>query len=951
MPNNLTAFFSSKSIAIVGASRSPKKVGNILIKNIMSSGFDGKIYPINPTAKTILKNKCFKDISEVPEIPDLVIISIPAVFVPEVLEKVGEKGSKNVVVISAGFKESGENGATLERQIQEISNKYEINLLGPNCLGFFSNENKINATFGNVVSRDGKCSFITQSGAIATSIFDWFNSTGVGFSDFITLGNKAVLNESDFLEYFFEKNHGSVTSLVSETSEGGDIHPIGLYLESIVEGSRFLEVSKKITKHDPVFVIKPGKTAAAASAMKSHTGAIAGADDVLDEVLKEAGVIRCDTLEEFFDLSKAFSWSKIPEGPRVAIVSNAGGPAVISSDSIVESGLEMAIISEETKANLLKTLPPSSNISNPVDVLGDALADRFISSLEILLQSNDCESVLILLTPQMMTQVKETAKGISEVSKKYNKPVLCSFIGGEEVEKGEKILNEYNVPSFDFPERAIYAIKSMWDFRRRQLEDEKELDIYQVLNFDILPEEINNIVEKAQESKQKALDNLDADRVISSLGIHTPPTINAYSLEEAKNFSEINGYPVVLKMSSPLLLHKKKFGGVVPNILNEDELVLAWNEMEISREKLDQDIKNNLVFQVQKQVPAGTEIIVGVKNDETFGHFLLFGAGGSLAELISDRNLSLLPLDRERVKNIVSKSKVFKLLGNRKSLDDVYDLVLKLSRLIDCEGIDEVEINPAIILNDSVWAVDTKIKIKESVKKENNTEFKTAHVTNVNRMTNNMYYFDLEMSEPFNILPGQYLSVKVSDKRINCYSVAGFQAPNKFNFLIDISPGGPGSQFFENLKVGNDVTFMGPFGSFVLKPNEGVDDILFFGTGCGFAPLKYMIEEVLSEGKENSNVRLYLGMDDFEDLIFLDYLEDLTKKHANFTYKISLANPHPSWSGETGFVTELLQKDFSDTSKCSAYLCGNPLMVDSVSKILEERGCPLERIYTEKYGK
>ena len=950
MPNNLTAFFSPKSIAVIGASRSPKKIGNILIRNIMSLGFVGKIYPINPTAKTILKNKCFKDISEVPETPDLVIISIPAAFVPEVLKKVGEKGSKNAVVISAGFKESGENGATLEKQIQDISTKYGINLLGPNCLGFFSNENKINATFGNVISRDGKCSFITQSGAIAASIFDWFNSTGVGFSDFITLGNKAVLNESDFLEYFFEKNHGSVTSLVSEISDDG-IYPIGLYLESIVEGSRFLEISKKITRHDPIFVIKPGKTAAAASAMKSHTGAIAGADDVLDEVLKEAGVIRCGTLEEFFDLSKVFFWSVIPEGPRVVVVSNAGGPAVISSDNIVESGLEMAVLSEETKSNLSKILPPSSNISNPVDVLGDALADRFISSLEILLKSNDCDSVLVLLTPQMMTQVKETAKGISEISKKYNKPVLCSFIGGEEVEKGEKILDEHNIPSFDFPERAVYAIKSMWEFRRRQLEDEKELDIYQVLNFDILPEEINNVVGKAQESKQKALDNLDADKVISSIGIPTPPTINAYSLDEAKNFSEINGYPIVLKMSSPFLLHKKKFGGVISNILNENELVLAWNEMESSKEGLDQTVKNNLVFQVQKQVPAGAEVIVGVKNDETFGHFLLFGAGGSLAELISDRNLSLLPLDKERVKNIVSKSKVFKLLENRKSLDDVYDLILKVSGLVDCEGIDEVEINPAIILDDSVWAVDTKIKIKESVKKDTRLEFKTAHVTNVNKMTNNMYYFDLELSDPFNILPGQYLSVKVSDKRINCYSVAGFQAPNKFNFLIDISPGGPGSQFFENLKVGDEVKFMGPFGNFILKPNEDVEDMLFFGTGCGFAPLKYMIEEVLSEGKENRNVKLYLGMNDFEDLIFLDYLENLAKRYVNFSYKVLLANPHPSWSGETGFVTEPLKKDFSDTSKCSAYLCGNPLMVDSVSKILEERGCPLERIYTEKYGK
>jgi len=955
MPKNLTAFFSPKSIAIIGASRSAKKVGAVILKNLIGSGFKGKIYPVNPKAKTIQKIKCFKNITDIPETPDLVIISIPAPFIPEVLEQVGEKGTKNVVVISAGFKESGEEGQKLEKQIIDISKKYKINLLGPNCLGFVNNENLVNATFGKVDSPDGNLNFITQSGAIATSLFDWCGSVGLGFSNFVTLGNKAILNENDILEYIFEKYHGAVTSLSNETSL--KTHPIGLYLESIIDGPGFLEISKKITKHDPIFVIKPGKSSAAVSAMQSHTGAIAGADDVFNTALKEAGITRCETLEDFFDLSKAFSWGILPQGPRVAVISNAGGPGVISADSIIENGLEMAEMDDVTKSKLLEVLPRSASIMNPVDVLGDALADRFANAAEIVLENDNCDALVVLLTPQIMTQIKKTAEMIGDISKKYNKPVFCSFIGGTLVAEGEKILNKLQIPSFRFPERAIYALGKMWEFKKRQEESGTQLDIYQVLNFDMMPEKVNKLVKEAIEKKHAALDNLEADIVISAIGINTPPTMGVVTLDKAKEFAGIHNYPVVLKLSSPGLLHKKDVGGVVLDIKNDNELEDAWEILKRKKESLTDEIKSTTSFQIQKEVPSGTEVIVGIKNDKTFDHVMLFGAGGSLAELISDKNLSLLPMDTGKAKKLVEGSKIFKSLKGKNeekpyALEKLYDFMIKLSKIVEAEpGIEEIEINPVIININDVWAVDTKVILRENNEMSQGPNFKTAKVLKAENLTEKMHFFHFESEEPLDVTPGQFLSVRVSNTRVNCYSVAGFEDSNKFDLLVDSTPGGPGSKFFESLKVGDKMAFLGPFGNFILKPSEDVEDMLFFATGCGTAPLKYMIETALEEGNAKRKVKLYLGVNNSCDVFFKDYFEELAKKYKNFSFEIAVNTPDPSWKGPTGFITELVKKDFPDVSKCSAYLCGNKFMVEDVSKLLIERGCPEERIYTEKYGK
>ncbi|OGL87171.1 hypothetical protein A3I40_00780, partial [Candidatus Uhrbacteria bacterium RIFCSPLOWO2_02_FULL_48_12] len=490
MPKDLTSFFYPKSVAIIGASRSPEKVGAIVLKNIISSGFAGKIYPVNPNADTINNLKCFRDTASLPETPDLTVIATPAGQILEVIQELGKKGTKNVVVIAAGFKEAGAEGEKLEKELIGVSQKYNLSLLGPNCLGFVNNLCPINTTFGELVNKTGNLRFVTQSGAIAASIFDWCESIGLGFNEFVTLGNKAVLNENDILQYFFNQSKKNTAPIKKEGLSGA--RPIGLYLESISNGAEFLRIASQITAADPIFILKPGKTLAGAAAMMSHTGAMAGEDAVLEAVLNQANVIRCQTLEDFFDLARAFSWANVPIGPKMAVISNAGGPAVISADAVINEGLELAEFNSQTKDQLAKVLPRAAGIMNPVDVLGDALADRFAAAADIVLKNDEVHALLVILTPQIMTQIEKTAELIGGLAQKYKKPIFCSFIGGSLVAEGEKTLNKYQIPSFRFPERAIAAIAVMWRFKQRRDKPE-EITTASKLKFSTQPKKIKKI--------------------------------------------------------------------------------------------------------------------------------------------------------------------------------------------------------------------------------------------------------------------------------------------------------------------------------------------------------------------------------------------------------------------------------------------------------------------------
>lgn len=952
MSKDLTHLFSPNSVAVIGASRSPEKVGSIVLNNIVSSKFQGKIYAVNPNAQNINDIQCFPDVISLPEVPDLAIIAIPAEKVIAILNQIGEKGIKNVIVFSAGFKEIGEAGEKLEKDLLQSTAKYGLNILGPNCLGYVNNNLPLNATFGQTENIRGNLRFISQSGAIAASLFDWCQSMNLGFSQFITLGNKSVINENDVLEYF-KSNEAKYPN--AEEEGLSSVNPIGMYLESVTTGSDFVKLTGEIGKTNPIFIIKPGKTKAAARAMQSHTGAIAGEDDILEAALNQAGIYRCATLEDFFDVARAFSWEEAPNGDRIAIISNAGGPAVISADAVEEAGLKLAQFSEETKNKLLQVLPRSASILNPIDVLGDALADRYASACETILETDQADALLIILTPQMMTQVEKTAQIIGGLSKKYKKPIFCSFIGGRLVGEGEKILNQAKIPSFRFPERAISTIGAMWKWKNHQLELAQEVPVISEPSPSE-PQQIKTIVDEALKLHQQSLDALQANDVVANLGIKTPPTAAVISFEEAKKFAEENGWPVVLKLTSHRIIHKAFLGGVVTGIWNDNQLDIAWDRLIHKLMEFPEPIRNEVRFQIQKDVVSGVEVIVGLKHDPTFGPILLFGAGGELAELVEDKNIRILPVDKDRVVDLVARSKVYKLLQNAEgeppyALEKLYDLITKFTQIVPMipEATD-IEINPVIVTHNDVWAVDVKLILAEAkAKKGIVPKFHTATLKNAIVLASKFRYLEFESEEPLMYKPGQYISVKVAPNRINSYSIASGDGQPNFSLLVDTSPGGPGSKFFENIKPGDKVAYMGPFGTFTFKEEDGAKRLLFLGTGSGCSPIRSMLESALRNPNITIPIHFYFGLRHSDDVFWKDYFEKLAQEHPNFHFNLVLSKPDETWHGQVGHITETLQKEIPDASDSSAYLCGNPKMVEEASVILKNSKCPEERIYTEKF--
>lgn len=713
---NLSKLFDPGSVAVVGASREPSKLGAIVLRNIQESGFGGKIYPVNPKAESINGLECFSKYEEIPDVPDLAVIAIPVKFVLDVVEEIGNKGTKAAVVISAGFGETGEEGRDRENKLIEIAQKHGMAVLGPNCLGFVNNLNPINATFGQLVKNPGNLRFVSQSGAIASSIFDWFEVNGLGYSEFVTLGNKAVVSENEVLEYFLAQSRQDVAERFGEGLS--KVYPVGMYLESIVDGERFVELVSKTSMQDPVFVLKPGKSEAASKAMRSHTGAMAGSDKVFEAAVRKAGAIRCEGIEDMFDMARAFSWEDAPDGSSVAVISNAGGPAVISADVVSEVGLSLATIDDGTHERLLEVLPREASAMNPIDVLGDALAERYRDAMEIVLQEEKIHALVVILTPQVMTQIQKTAEYVGQMSLKYGKPIMCSFMGGSHIVVGEQVLNEYKIPSFRYPERAIQALGKMWQWQSWRREQRKMMEggIVPVTGIDDY--RIGQVIERVVMDERNVLGSREAHEILEAAQIKVPQMVEVGDGEQIKGMAAGMGFPVVLKFSSPKLLHKTEVGGVWSNIYDEEELVKAFREMRGRIDRLDEEVKSVTKLVLQKQVEKGVEVICGVKRDENFGPVLMFGTGGVLAELVHDSNLGVLPLKREQIKTLVGKTKIVKMLEGWRGeqgydLNQVYDLLVKLSKVVvDFEGIAEMEINPVIVNREGVWAVDGKVVLR-----------------------------------------------------------------------------------------------------------------------------------------------------------------------------------------------------------------------------------------------
>lgn len=948
MPKDLSSLILPRSIAIIGASKSPEKVGSIVLKNIIDSGFSGKIYPVNPKETSIAGLTCYNSIEVLPEVPDLGVVAIPSTVTLDAIEQAAQKGIKNYVVFTAGFKEIGKEGVELENKLKQLITKYQINLLGPNCLGFANNTLPVNVTFAKSAKTQGNLRIVSQSGAIAASLFDWSESCGLGFDQFITIGNKTDINENDLLSFWSQDN--------TDFKQTGFSHyrPIGLYLESIADGKELIKIAKRLSHTTPVFALKPGKSEAASHAMRSHTGSIAGADDVLDQAFIESGIIRCSELGEFFDLAKALSWENAPTGPNVAVISNAGGPAVLSADTISETSLKFAHFTDATNTKLAENLPRMASYANPVDVLGDALADRFRQSLETVLLEDDVNAVIVILTPQLMTQIESTAQVIGEVSQKFSQPILCSFIGGNTILSGDKILDQYKIPSFEFPERAIQTLDKMWRWQNWVTQNKQEESEVQ---FDKNTEAIN-LLKSFQNLKRTALDSFESEKVMKLSGITTPDSLVVNNLSDATNFANTHQYPVVLKIISTKHLHKTEIGGVITNIQNQEELEKKYNLLLDKINVIKEDNPSDFKIQIQKDVGGGVEVILGARMDPDFGPVILFGAGGKLAELIKDKNLRLAPLTAMSAQQMLKSSKVSTLLDGyrgQKPYDtqELIEVIKKFSQLVfDNPNIKEIEINPLIINYDGTWAVDPRIILSEiSVQPSYNLPvFKKSIVTAHEILASKFHHFVIKTEEEFNFKPGQFVSIKVDPQKINSYSIAGQKSPHEFELLVDIGPGGLGSKYFEHLKVGDEIIHLSPAGIFTPKLDDGSQSIVFLATGSGIAPVKSMIESLLASG-ETRPITLYFGLRLNTDVFLQDYFEKLSQTHPNFTFKLCLSQPTDDWVGNRGRITQFLKQDLagSSVSNSSVYICGNKNMIEDSVQLLKDIGCPENHIYYEKY--
>ncbi len=692
--------FKPRSVAVIGASREPNKVGHAVLKNIINSGFQGKVYPINPKAEEVLGIKAYKSVLDVSEDIDLAIMVVPASIALDVAEECGKKGIKHLVVISAGFKEIGGEGVERERKLIEIARKYGMRIVGPNCLGIIDTYTPINASFSATMPRRGNIAFISQSGALLTAILDWSIRRGIGFSRIVSLGNKADLNEADFIQAVEEDINTKV---------------ILLYLESIENGRKFIEIAGRVSRKKPIVLLKGGVTEAGARAAMSHTGAMTSSVTALEAGLKKAGVLLARTLSELFDYAIAFSYQPIPINNRIAVVTNAGGPGVITSDMIIARGLRLALLTPDTINSLRSKLPPAATISNPVDVLGDARADRYSYAIEMVLNDDNVDGLIVILTPQAMTEPIETAKAMLRLNKKYpNKPMIGVFIGGDMVEEASKILMENGLPVYDLPERGVVAIYGLCKYRENLEYLEKILE--KATFFDIDRATALSIISNVRNENRKTLLESDAKDLVRSYGIPVAPTRLARNEDEAVEIASKLGYPVVLKIASPDIVHKTDIGGVIMNINSEREVREAFRTI-IDRAYRYAPKATIYGVVVQKMVPRGREVIIGVSRDPVFGHIIMFGLGGIYTNIFRDVSFRLAPLSVYEAKEMVSETKAYTLLrgyrGEEPSdISSIINILLRVSQLVsDIPDIAEMDINPLFVYNEGMGSLAIDVKV------------------------------------------------------------------------------------------------------------------------------------------------------------------------------------------------------------------------------------------------
>jgi acetate---CoA ligase (ADP-forming) len=707
--DKLDAIFAPETIAVVGASTQKGKVGHDIFANILSGGYKGTLYPVNPKAKSVLSVKCYTTITNIPDPIDLAMIILPPAAALASVQECIAKGVKGIVIVSAGFKEVGGEGADIEKQIKALCTDAGVRLVGPNCLGVINPSPKVslNASFSARMPEAGNVSFISQSGALCTAVLDYAADKGFGFSKFISIGNKADVDELDLLRYYHKDP---------------DTDVVMIYMEELSRSAEefITEVRKMTSGTHPthVIAIKSGSSAAGARAAASHTGALAGSDVIYDGLFTMSGILRCKTVNQLFDYAQAFAANKYPTGDRVAIVTNAGGPGIMATDMSEQSGLKLARFSEETITELKKYLPSTANFHNPVDVIGDAAKDRYENTLATVLADRGVDAVLIILTPQSMTDAIGTAEAIVRIAKNTIKPILCAFMGIVDVSDGVKLLQQHKVPVYQFPESAARSLGALregmkWLFRK----------ILPQYNLVYDKEKAGNIIQKYLSQGRYVLGELDGNEILKCYGFTVLPMALAKTADEAKHIAQDLGYPVVMKIVSPRILHKSDAGGVRVRLENDRAVDTAFKEIMKNAKKYDPDAHLEGVL-VQQMAPAGKEVILGVTWDPVFGHAIMFGLGGIFVEVYKDVAFRLSPMGRNVARRMVKSIKGYPILKGLRGeapsdIEEIEKNIVSLKALADdYPMIRELDINPLFVheAGKKTTVADIIIRLDDKVK-------------------------------------------------------------------------------------------------------------------------------------------------------------------------------------------------------------------------------------------
>jgi acetyltransferase len=684
----LSSLFYPKSIAVIGASRQPGSVGHSLLANLLMNRYQGVIFPVNPEATSVLGIKCYSRVLEISDDIDLAVIIVPSRAVPQVLDECGQMGIKTAIIISAGFKEIGGEGSELERQVQAIGREHDISLVGPNCLGVINTDplSQMNATFATDMPKPGNIGFISQSGALCVAVLNYAKDANVGFSKFISMGNKAGIGENELLNYL-------------QSDPKTDV--ILMYLEDLVDGREFMRIARQTTsstlRPKPIIALKAGRTLPGARAASSHTGSLAGSDRVYDAIFEQSGVLRVETLEELFDYVRGFSSQPLPRGPNVGIVTNSGGPGILATDACIRNGLSVPPLGGRTRARLRQVLPPTASLHNPVDLVAEAQAKQYELSLRAVLRDKDIHSAIIILTSTAFTEVDKISAAVAKVAKENSKPVFCCLLGVFDVSKGIKILETSGIPNFRFPESAARVVSEMARFTQWL-----DRPLTRIRTYRVNRARVEKAFAAVRADGRRFLLESEAYDVLRAYHFPVIASRLVRSEAEAEAAASELGFPVALKVASPDIVHKFDYGGVRLDLKNGAEVTRAHREiLESVRRRLPDARIAGLT--VEEMARPGQEVILGMNRDAQFGPILMFGLGGIYVEALEDVSFRLAPIREYSALAMIRRTKAHKILDGFRGgpvfdVEAVADCLMRLSQLVvDFEEIREMDINPLLV--------------------------------------------------------------------------------------------------------------------------------------------------------------------------------------------------------------------------------------------------------------